>query len=394
MFLVLVISLTLTLPTGVMAKPPTLPINADTLDGYNATYFTGQITAEASARTAADASLDSRLTSVEAYEIRITALEGQLSAALDLIAELQTAVAALDPNGELVDLANYVTVDDSTINGLAGPHVIFHDANVHVQNGTGYGWDTNGLGNLVLGYNEIVVADPANRTGSHNLIIGYGHEYISYEGFVAGVNNKISAPHASVSGGIYNEASASQSTVSGGRDNEARGLMSSVSGGERNLADADYSWIGGGRDNVITGEHSSISGGIYNTASGPDSTINGGWLNSVSGTISTVSGGFQNTASGLTSSVSGGTLNEARGFNSSVSGGQANIASGNTSSISGGAGNTASGPQSSVSGGHFNTASENGSSVSGGYENTAAHYRSTVSGGFSISTTSSYQHLP
>jgi hypothetical protein len=308
--------------------------------------------------------LDTRLSSVEAYEARIAALETQLTAALDLIADLQTSLAPLDPSGELVELANHVMVDDSTINGLVGLHVIFHGANVHVQNGSTQTYSVNGLGNLIVGYNEVNVADPANRTGSHNLVVSVGHEYTSYGGFVTGINNKIIAPHASISGGSFNEASGHQSSVSGGSYNEAGETNSSVSGGERNKAYGIASWVGGGRSNM---------------ASGSESSVIGGWANTASGNYSSVSGGFGNRASGLNSSVSGGANNEPREENSSISGGIWNVTSGNSSSISGGNSNTASGIV---------------SSVSGGFENTADHYGSTISGGYGLTTTFNYEHLP
>jgi hypothetical protein len=73
---------------------------------------------------------------------------------------------------------------------------------------------TNGLGNLIVGYNENVFA--ATRTGSHNLIIGVDHEYTSFAGLVAGWTNTISGPHATVSGGSSNVASGWAASVSGG----------------------------------------------------------------------------------------------------------------------------------------------------------------------------------
>ena len=54
---------------------------------------------------------------------------------------------------------------------------MFNKCNVHVQSGEGATWGTgsyssgtvNGLGNLIVGYNE----DSGNtKTGSHNVVIG------------------------------------------------------------------------------------------------------------------------------------------------------------------------------------------------------------------------------
>ena len=106
-------------------------------------------------------------------------------------------------------------MDNGTIDDLAGPHIIFTGANVHIRSGSGYTDDApNGLGNLIVGYNE----NPWTyaRTGSHNMVIGPEHGYSSYGGFVAGVRNRISGVDSSVSGGRFNQANGNQSSVSGG----------------------------------------------------------------------------------------------------------------------------------------------------------------------------------
>jgi len=111
---------------------------------------------------------------------------------------------------------DHVTVDTDDMNGLKGPHVIFTGVNVHVRSGSGRTDDPgNGLGNLIVGYNEDVFGNP--RTGSHNMVVGAGHGYSSWGGFVAGVGNTISGPCASVSGGAENTAGGFASSVGGGR---------------------------------------------------------------------------------------------------------------------------------------------------------------------------------
>jgi hypothetical protein len=160
----------------------------------------------------------------------------------------------------------------------------------------------NGLGNLIVGYNEEPdVAPPfvpEDRSGSHNLIIGRGHRFRSSGGFVAGSENTIDGIGASISGGF---------------------------------------------GSVASGGHASVSGGFGNTASGGAASIGGGGLNTASGTESYVAGGEVNTASGFQASVIGGFRNVASGFNSSVSGGQFNTASGNHAAVSGGRNRTAEG---------------------------------------------------
>ncbi len=240
-----------------------------------------------------------------------------------------------------------------------GSGIHFTGVNVHIENGLGAtngnpgdpdsnSGTVNGLGNLIVGYNEHI--NPYNgdgtpatdKSGSHNVVIGHGHNYTSFGGLVVAKDNWINAPYTSVSGGFENTATS-----------------------------ASYASVSGGFLNTASGELASVSGGAFNNASGLRSSVSGGQVNSASGISSSVSGGEGNTASGGSSSISGGAGNSARGQSSSVSGGERNIASGEESSISGGFVNNADGGQSSVSGGQNNTASGLRSSVSGGLTRTA-----------------------
>ena len=81
----------------------------------------------------------------------------------------------------------------------------------------------NGLGNIIVGYDENTSDD---KSGSHNLVVGYGHTYSSYGGIVAGQDNSITGAFSSVSGGANNNASGYQSSVSGGANNTASGYQS------------------------------------------------------------------------------------------------------------------------------------------------------------------------
>jgi hypothetical protein len=77
--------------------------------------------------------------------------------------------------------------------------------------------DGKGLGNIIIGYNERNnggVLD--SKDGYHNLVSGIRNTYNSYGGFIAGDNNVINAPYATVTGGNYNRAESLSSSVSGG----------------------------------------------------------------------------------------------------------------------------------------------------------------------------------
>jgi hypothetical protein len=200
--------------------------------------------------------------------------------------------------------------------------VVITGANLRIVNGLGSTETVNGLGNLIVGYNELIGFGEDNRTGSHNVVVGEQNNFSRFGGLVVGRLNEISGDFSSVSGGAGNTASGFFSSVSGGLNNKASGNIASVSGGFANTASGDFgAWASGGAGNTASGIGSSVSGGIQNTASGNNSSVSGGFANRASEQFASVSGGAQNTASGDRSSVSGGAQNTASGFASSVSGG-------------------------------------------------------------------------
>jgi len=257
-------------------------------------------------------------------------------------------------------------------------------ANLQVVNGLGVTESLNGLGNLIVGYNELGNPAGDNHTGSHNIVGGNENNFSSSGGLVMGEGNGISAEWASVSGGSNNYASGPSSSVSGGLGNSADGFGTSVSGGYRNRASGYFTSVSGGAANLASG------GGFYFLFSYPSA----GFINFPGGSVS---GGRYNTASGYSTSVSGGVANHASGGyiatrlfpptfpfliqdGSSISGGNRNSASGFASSVSGGAGNAATASGSSVSAGLGNSASGSRSSVSGGSNRTASGYVDWVAG--------------
>ncbi len=197
---------------------------------------------------------------------RVKALEEALEAAQADLAEAQAKLA-------------HVSVEEESINGLNGPHLIIEGCNVHVRSGSGDTEDSaglTGLGNLIVGYNEQTPIVTHGRLGSHNLVVGEFHEYPNYGGFVAGIRNAVTGAAASVSGGILNTASNDASSVSGGTTNIASGLTSSVSGGSANEASGTNSSASGGQLNTAAGTYASVSGGSGNTANGSQSCVSGG----------------------------------------------------------------------------------------------------------------------
>lgn len=374
--------------------------NADTLDG-----------ADASAFATTGHNHDTRYYSQVEVNAIISSLEARIAA-------LEDKLQHFNRNG-----------NDITISG----------ANLHIVSGSGStdGWNgsdytVNGLGNLIIGYDEerpigeescslgmlyknetdCVDADGLwwlnEKGGSHNLVIGFQHNYSSFGGLVAGNANTISKGYANVSGGINNTASNYNSSVSGGVENTASGWSSSVSGGAINTASGGFSSVSGGYNNTASGYYSSVGGGSYSTASGYYASVSGGSYNTASGENSFVGGGggpydhYGNIAFANYSTILGGRANGTGdvsriwgelyntvipgtdhniGMQSSVSSGYSNIASGRYSSVSSGYSNTASGVSSSVSGGSINEATKFSASVTGGRHNTADGNDASISGG-------------
>ena len=157
--------------------------------------------------------------------------------------------------------------------------------NVQLDNGGGttYG-EANGLGNLILGYNEeegghrnaegALMAGEL-RTGSHNLVLGAGHSYASNGGLLGGYNNSAFGQGASLLGGQASLASGAWSSVLGGLDNRAMGSNTCISGGHSNTASGDRASVSGGLLNISAGIATSILGGQYMQVSEQYETASG-----------------------------------------------------------------------------------------------------------------------
>jgi hypothetical protein len=240
------------------------------------------------------------------------AVDAQSGTLADRRAALQDTLAALEHT------LRHVTVV-TTQEGL--DEVTITGANLRIVNGLGATGTTNGLGNLIVGYNEGRPPDlgPDTRTGSHNVVVGTGNNFSSSGGLVVGILNEISGEFASVSGGSRNTASGEASSVSGGLNNVAAARGSSISGGTMNRTlpepgvEFEASSISGGSNNLARGIGTSISGGFGNHTHGGAaevgnySSVSGGRGNFADGDFSSVCGGFENVAAGNSSSVSGGT---------------------------------------------------------------------------------------
>jgi hypothetical protein len=108
--------------------------------------------------------------------------------------------------------------------------VVITGANLRLLNGLGSTETTNGLGNLIVGYNEPREGGEDRRTGSHTVVVGKQHNFSSVGGLIVGLQNEISGAFA---------------VVSGGGGNTASGNLSSVSGGHNRTAAREFDWVAG-----------------------------------------------------------------------------------------------------------------------------------------------------
>lgn len=260
---------------------------------------------------AVEAAVDDNNARIAALEATIISLEARLSAV-----ENNTVL-------ELDGLLGY-----SEFNGY--PTAEFTAVNVQVNDGTGstYLGGVNGLGNVIIGYNEAsnfaqeFCSDPQYTDsvscignlqmwgrnvyrGSHNLILGSANSYDDHAAIIAG------------------------------RYNVSNGNFASVLSGSSNLSSGLYSAILGGDNNIASGQTSTISGGRSNQATINSASVSGGWSNTASGITASVTGGRNNQATVLYSTITGGTNNQATGFYSTVSGGINRTASGDFDWVAG-----------------------------------------------------------
>lgn len=198
----------------------------------------GVVSAQASADQA-QAAADSAQTTADSAQASATSAQASADQAQSGVATAQTDITTLQSNVTTIQTSNFAALDPY-IRVEAGEkssaaQVVFDSVNVVVTNGTGSTNTANGLGNLIVGYNESggTPASPGDRDGSHNIVLGPSHSYSSTGGFVAGENNELVGRSSSILGGFGNVALGLQSTVAGGGNNDAAGPLSSIGGWNR-----------------------------------------------------------------------------------------------------------------------------------------------------------------
>ena len=126
----------------------------------------------------------------------------------DLTAGPPVSFGVTAEQAEILGYLSLIELDDGL--GSGRPTIRIEGANLQLVNGLGAtngnpadpGSDTfiaNGVGNLILGYEEVDGA-AEQRTGSHNLVLGYSPAYSAVGGLVSGSLNEITAAYALRSG--------------------------------------------------------------------------------------------------------------------------------------------------------------------------------------------------
>lgn len=236
----------------------------------------------------------------------------------DLVATVEAQGLIIDAQAEILEHFELTNQLDPIDNRIEYPTIEISGANLRIVNGLGSTEDKNGLGNLIIGYNDGLGVFSCSipsydnqtdcqdnggswhgnfRTGSHNVVFGAANSYTSTASLVAGATNAVH--------GV--------SQIAGGDHNIIEGYSGkSVVFGANNRVEGEQSAILGGSDNLMTGNMSTISGGSANTIKGYMSSITAGDNNVIEANsfVSSITGGSSNTIEGLYgNTISGGNLN-------------------------------------------------------------------------------------
>jgi len=173
-----------------------------------------------------NANFDATAVSVNDNQAQLTDLIAQITALTATVTSLQAEVESLQADS-VAGLSGVLSVGTDNQGNTAA---VFSGVNLHVNNASGDTDTVNGLGNLIVGYDEETTntwetcADgfysdqtlcesngeiwaASHKSGSHNLIVGRRHNYSQAGGMLAGASNNVLASYSTVIGGWFNTAS-------------------------------------------------------------------------------------------------------------------------------------------------------------------------------------------
>ena len=224
----------LVLPTAALAQP--VLSSAQRLANLEAAVksLTQAVTALQTENAAQSTLLQSQSTAISALQSALNQQMVDSKAYTDGVATSTLASATTYTDGKVAPVA-----DKLTHFSRSGNEIYITGANLNIRNGLGHSYaQLNGLGNLIIGYNELRGGTGAvnTRTGSHNFVIGLQNNFSSAGAIVAGSNNNSGGYMASVYGGTGNTASGYYAHISGGYNNVASGNWSNIGGGQNKIA--------------------------------------------------------------------------------------------------------------------------------------------------------------
>ena len=163
---------------------------------FAATFATiATVQASIGALEATTVGLQAQVDNLTVANTKLTEANMKLTAALEAskadISTMKVSVAALDTKAAdiIPGLGKYLKVDTTNVlNGVIGPHILFSGVNVHVRNGSGATDNNNapyqGLGNLVVGYNEFLAgASGVKPLSDHDSLHRVDNNYIGMKIF-------------------------------------------------------------------------------------------------------------------------------------------------------------------------------------------------------------------
>ena len=178
------------------------------------------------------------------YDV-VMEMQDEVEALLARIEELESELAGNPLPGCLVTEAGTGDIDD----------VVFEGCNVHVRNGEDDTDTVNGVGNLIVGYNEdpddSLFNDDYNgeRTGSHTLVVGASHSWTGSSGIVSGYSNVLWADDGA---------------IIGGQGNRVDGVGSVAVASTNSWVKGDYSAVLNSRGSEVRARFADVIGGKYN----------------------------------------------------------------------------------------------------------------------------------
>ena len=193
-----------------------------------------------------------------------------------MISTLMTLTLGLLSPAHAADRVVVASSDAGCTLYIDGVDLVAEGCNLHIRNGDGRTDSANGVGNLVVGYDE---DNGDDKSGSHNVVVGANHTHSSYGTSVGGYDNATTQPWSAVVAGYGNQARATYSAVVGGYGNDAALWGAVAVGGVMNDATGYYAVSVGGYNNAASGFYSAVLGGYANTASNSSTAVCGGYNN-------------------------------------------------------------------------------------------------------------------